>query len=301
MTPMSFGTIHPQSPRHQWTRIATSIGIVALLLLVNLPQLDRRANEYSNRLMQRALIAFAVARGVDSAISMAQGTEVALQPAGLGVTLTPGELLDPVNDMVEQLSNVLLWAAAVAGMQKLLLAISSWGWLTAALSLLLVIYGLGLWRRLPFPRPLSTALGVLLLVRLAVPGIALANEATYQMFLQRPYEESRQSLELAEAEVLRSADEVDDAGRGSAAPGQAAPAEPAVGGFLGRAQRWIAGAGAALDPRPHMRALKASAERAVEGAVQLIALFMLQTIVLPLLFIWLLQRVFFWILRPRQP
>jgi len=275
--------------------------VVALLALVNLPQLDRAANDYTDRLMQRALIAFAVARGVDSAISMAQGTEIALQPAGLGVTLTPGEILDPVNDMVEQLSDVLLWAAAIAGMHKLLLVVSGWIWLTAGLSLLLVIYGLGLWRRVPFPRPLATALGVLLLTRLAMPGLALANEATYRLFFEKPYEESSQLLQLAEMDVRRSADDVDDASRGATAPGQASPAEPVVSGFLGRAQAWITGAGAALDPRPHMRRLKAGAERAVEGAVQLIALFVLQTLVLPLLFLWAFKRTFFWIVRPRRP
>lgn len=291
------------SQRRQWVRITTSALLLTLLVLVNLPQLDRQATEYNNRLMERALIAFAVARGVDSAISMAQGTEIALQPAGLGVTLTPGELLDPVNDMVEQLSDVLLWAAAIAAMQKLLLVISSWGWLTAVLSLLLVGYTISLWRPLPFRRPLSTAVGVLLLARLAVPGIAFANEATYRLFLARPFDQSRQSLQSAETEVLRSAAEVDEASRGSGgAPGSppVTSAEPEVSGFLGRAQSWITGTRAALDPRPRMRALKASAERAVADAVQLIALFVLQTIILPLGFFWVLRRVFFWILRPRR-
>lgn len=39
---------------------------------------------------------------------MAQGTELSIEPMGVGVILTLGELLDPLNDLIEQFSNVLL-------------------------------------------------------------------------------------------------------------------------------------------------------------------------------------------------
>lgn len=46
---------------------------------------------------------------------MAQGTEVAVEPAGVGVIFTPGQILDPVNDLLEQFSNLMLAASVAFG------------------------------------------------------------------------------------------------------------------------------------------------------------------------------------------
>ena len=54
--------------------------------------LDVHAEAQVEAGLKRALIAFAVARGLNGVISVAQGTEVAIQPAGLGVVLAPGEI-----------------------------------------------------------------------------------------------------------------------------------------------------------------------------------------------------------------
>ena len=74
---------------------------------------------------QRALASFAVAKTLNAAISAAQGTEVAVQPVGVGITLTVGQVLDPLNDLVEQFASLMLAAAIAFGVQKVLLAISA--------------------------------------------------------------------------------------------------------------------------------------------------------------------------------
>src|SRR5688572_8008496 len=78
--------------------------------------MDTYAEEQVEAALQRALVAFAIARGLNMVISVAQGTEIAIQPAGVGVKLAPGELLDPVNDLIEQFSTVMLFAAASLGL-----------------------------------------------------------------------------------------------------------------------------------------------------------------------------------------
>ena len=60
----------------------------------------------------RALIGYAIARGLNGAISVAQGTEVAVQPAGIGLNFAPGEILDPINDLVERFSWIMMLAAS---------------------------------------------------------------------------------------------------------------------------------------------------------------------------------------------
>ena len=93
---------------------------------------DQRAAADYEQLFQRAFITFALARTLNGVISAVQGTEIALQPAGVGMTLTPGEILDPVNDLVERFSWIMLGATISLGIQNVLLDISAW-WAIQAL------------------------------------------------------------------------------------------------------------------------------------------------------------------------
>ena len=119
-------------------RIAGTVALFAVLALTATGAIDRRAQERSGAVFRYALITFAAARALDGAISLAQGTEIALQPAGVGVTVSAGELLDPVNDLVEQFSSLMLIATTSLGLQNMLLRVSQWWVLGALLGLLTV-------------------------------------------------------------------------------------------------------------------------------------------------------------------
>ena len=54
-------------------------------------------------------------------ISVVQGTQVSVQPGGVGVTFTPGQALDPINDLVEQFSLLMLGASVSFGVQLALI------------------------------------------------------------------------------------------------------------------------------------------------------------------------------------
>ncbi|HEC72775.1 MAG TPA: hypothetical protein ENI26_00190, partial [Methylophaga aminisulfidivorans] len=85
------------------------------------------------------LSVFALARGLNGVISVAQGTELSVEPMGVGVTLTPGQILDPLNDMVEQFSTVLLIASASLGIQKIVLFLGDNLIIKLTLSMLILI------------------------------------------------------------------------------------------------------------------------------------------------------------------
>ena len=65
---------------------------------------------------------------MNALISVAQGTEISAQPLGVGGTLAPGQLLDPLNDLVEQFSALMLAASIAFGIQKVLITIGAY-WL----------------------------------------------------------------------------------------------------------------------------------------------------------------------------
>jgi hypothetical protein len=258
---------------------------------------DSFANDQVEAALTRALLAFAIARGLNGVISVAQGTEVALEPAGVGVKLSPGEILDPVNDLVEQFSSVMLLASASLGLQKLLLIISAWRPLSVTISVLAATWAAaGLWRiraalqaSLDEPeqaatrhwaiarRWLNTLLLVLLALRFAVPLAALASEASYQVFLRPQYEQSSAALEQARTHLSTTA-------------AQIAPKAPPDASFSERAQRLLETAREALDVGQHLEALQRTAAEVTRHVVNLIAIFVLQTVLFPLLFLWLLVR-----------
>ena len=89
--------------------------LVAIVALAWAKPLDAIAETQVDAGLKRALTSFAVARVLNGIISVAQGTEIALTPGGIGANLTPGQILDPVNDLVEQFSELMLFASVAFG------------------------------------------------------------------------------------------------------------------------------------------------------------------------------------------
>ncbi|MCK4706979.1 MAG: hypothetical protein KAU21_00035, partial [Gammaproteobacteria bacterium] len=180
-------------------KILLSILFLALAITAIGGWLDNKGSEYAEATFKRALIAFGIAKGLNGVISVAQGTEVALQPAGIGVNFTPGQILDPVNDVIEQFSWIMLASTASVGVQKILLAISQWPWFSYSVVVLLLLAVVSYWYK-PLSnsswRPLlfKTML-VLVRLRFSVPLIAISSELTYVQFLSEQYASSTQELE----------------------------------------------------------------------------------------------------------
>ena len=116
-------------------RIVFAILIISATALAWWPALQAEGNATVESAFKRALITWAIARGLNGVISVAQGTEVAIQPAGVGVNFAPGEILDPVNDLVERFSWIMMLATSSLGVQQILLAMSGWQGLLLALTI----------------------------------------------------------------------------------------------------------------------------------------------------------------------
>lgn len=109
------------------TRLGTAgrLGVMFLVALVAavawIKPLEAPASETLDAAMKKAFITFATARALNGGISLLQSGQVSVQAVG-GVSFNPGEVLDPINDLVEQFSNVMLAATVALGIQKVLLA-----------------------------------------------------------------------------------------------------------------------------------------------------------------------------------
>jgi len=263
------------------------LSLVAILSLT--PFMDQRASADYEQLFQRAFITFALARTINGVISVVQGTEIALQPAGVGVTLTPGEILDPVNDLVERFSWIMLGATVSLGVQDVLLDISAW-WVIRALVIALATWllirlwypgqGSGLYRQL-----LKRVFLLLLLVRFAVPVMLIANDLVYQQFLETRYQQSTEIITRASTELEKLSAET-----------SAEKAEDADAGLLDSLSRVWSNTVDSVDLTGRLKYMKARAGELVEHLIQLSVVFILQTGLLPVAFLWfflqLVKRLF---------
>jgi hypothetical protein len=236
--------------------------------------LDAAATQQVDSGLKRALLSFASARALNALISAVQGTEVALEPAGVGVVFTPGQVLDPVNDLVEQFSDLMLAASVSFGVQRMLISIGAYWVVSLALSLAALGWALAYLRTRPVPGWLSRILVVLLMIRFAVPVVAIGSEKLFEKFMAADYSASQQAIDATSTRL------------GRLDPPPAAPAESQ--GMLDRMKGWWSQNG---DVKLRFEQLKQAAEHATENIIRLIVIFLLQTLVIPLLLLWILYGV----------
>ena len=253
--------------------------VLALVALSWSGLVENSAEQQHQKMLTRALVTFGVARSLNGAISVIQETEIALQPAGVGVALEPGQVLDPVNDLIERFSWVMLASAASSGVQRLLLEISLWPWMTLVLAVTALAW---LWANaVPATRSKRLLARRLLLiavfVRFAVPGVMLANDLSYRLFLEPVYNE-------ASAELTRTRDDLTQL--------QAETDRELAD------QGWWDRTAGTLRVRERLESYQALFSSLAEHVIDLVAVFVLQTILLPLLFLWALVRLWTSLWRP---
>lgn len=280
--------------REKWL---LSLLLLTLAALSSFSTVDRVAEAEYESLFQRALVTFALARTLNGVISAVQGTELALQPAGVGVTLTPGEILDPVNDLVERFSWIMLGSTLSLGVQQVLLDMGQWWGVRLVLAVLALAW---LWLRIrremaagrtqEAPGQLEAVLLRVLLItvfiRFAVPLAMIANEGLYSLFLEQQYIESAQLIETAGAEISRAG---------------TLPEEEIIEeedrGFFDSIGRSLDNTLDALDLERRVDVISERAGEVVENLIRLSVVFILQTGILPIAFLWIFLQLIKTLLR----
>lgn len=258
-------------------RVVLAAIAAVMLVAAWLPRLDVLATQQVDAGLKRALASFATARALNAVISVVQGTEVSVAPGGAGVVLTPGQVLDPVNDLVEKFSTLMLAASVSFGIQKVLIMIGG-SWMVAALLTLAVLARVLLYLRQLHPPPwLTSALVVLLMVRFAIPLVTLGSDALFQEFLVGDYQSSQQGIDSASGQIGKSE-----------SLGSVTTEANGDQGLVAKLKDWWS---RNADLGTRLEKLKQAAEQATDHIIRLIVIFLLQTLVIPLLLLWALYGV----------
>lgn len=273
-------------------KVIISLLLLMFLFLAHQRSLDAYAESYTEQGLSRALVTFAVSRSLNGVISVVQGTEVAVSPAGIGLNFAPGQILDPINDLIERFSWVVLASGTSLGIQRLLLEITSSTGVTWLLSALLLMTIISLW--LPKVTKddyaslitlLSKGFLLIIFLRFSIPVIAIANEVLYLNFSEQTYQQAQVSLESSASNLQNSTED----SSASATADENATSDNMD--FIGKVEEWFDRSDKSFDFEEQVAALKSEADNISQQVINMIVVFVMQTLILPLFFLWLMVRV----------
>jgi len=244
--------------------------------------IDKNADAYLDKTMKKALFTFAIVRGINAIISVIQDSDVAVSPAGVGITIAVGEILDPVNDLIERFSWVVLASTTSLGVQKILMNVASWLGFKVLLTLSMLIILVGLWAPQLFKsniRSVGYKLILLsILVRFCIPAVAIATDKIDGLFLDKKYTQATKTLETVSNEIKKD--------------------EVKVGGISGdenilsKVRTFFSSIKDIVNMEEKVQSIKDKISNYIEYIIDLIVIFILQTIIVPLIILWLLMKIF---------
>ena len=213
----------------RWRAMIFAAFVFALLALSFHGALDDFAREQVDATTTESISIYALARGINAAISLLQTSEV---KAPFLASIQVGALLDPVNDAVERLSSVMVWAIGSLFLQRIVLEIAAspvfkWTFLTLALAAMSALLLLGSQHsRDVLSRTLALSEGrlagfrgwmirafvVAAIVRFIVPAFVSISFLISQMILGAEIEKNHERLSSFSEQVAidTTADSVDD-------------------------------------------------------------------------------------------
>lgn len=252
--------------------------------------LDTSSKQYIDNAFNRALITFGIAKTLNGVISVAQGTEIAIQPAGIGINLTPGQILDPVNDLVERFSWIMLASTTSLGIQKIFLTMSVWPefnyFLTSFIALGLLVLFIKTQKYYQLRTFILRISLLLIILRFAVPFTGLANESIYRVFLENEYITSAKSLEST-AEQIGELNEKE----------QFNQPDVKKKSVWESAKAFYNSTSEMLDISKRIEKYKQAATETTHHVVNLIIVFIFQTIIIPLGFIFIIYKLLKYIIK----
>jgi hypothetical protein len=265
--------------------IAATVLAVALAWL---PVTDTVGQSHVDAAFKRALLGYALARGLNGVISVAQGTEVAIQPAGVGVNFTPGEILDPVNDLVERFSWIMMLASSSLGVQKVLLSMSAWQGLLVVIAFAGLVFSVcvAFTRLHAFRQVAQRVFLFVLLLRFMMPCISIANDWVYRTFLEADYVSASATLNEAQQAIGQINEQV------------TAERQDTPDTLMERARSLYDSALAQMDIDRRLDDYREAAESISESTIRLVVVFLMQTLVFPLLFLFVMMGLIRRLTRP---
>ena len=190
----------------QLEKLKQPILIIALLTISWWGAVDNLAAYVNGESIKDAAIIYGVARSINGVISLIQSAEL----GAIVGSIHPGELLDPINDLIERFSSVMAWSLSSLVLQKILLSVfNSYSFkiiFTICCALMLF------WRWLPVPKHVSTRAWSIFLViaslRFSIAIVCALTAAVDQSFIQKIEQTSLKTVQVFNSDISVGINEV---------------------------------------------------------------------------------------------
>jgi hypothetical protein len=277
--------------------IAAGLGLIIAISWMGF--IDSQSAAYIDSALKQALVTYGVARGVNAVVSVLQTIHL----FGLGV----GEVLDPINDLVERFSSAMELAIGSLFIQKILLEITSSLFFKFALTVSGGVLILALYVRTGINTLMISRVFIsLVFIRFSIAIVVLLNGMVSAAFVTDKIDADVAVVEKVEKSAPAPEPTAEDVAVQPATQTEPTPEGPATAGtetvqagdsekksWLGRlvekskevtakavvvvkekAKKW--------DPK----AMKEKIEKVVPQMLNLMALFLLKSLILPLVFLY---------------
>jgi len=105
--------------------IFISIAVFFLIFKPNLNFIDKKVDNFINLSLKETFISYAIIRSINAGVSVIKHSQIDIQPAGLGISIGAGEILDPIDDLTERVSNLLFIFIIIFGALKIIFNLST--------------------------------------------------------------------------------------------------------------------------------------------------------------------------------
>ncbi|MCD4720536.1 MAG: hypothetical protein K8S13_11860 [Desulfobacula sp.] len=188
--------------------LRTIVGILVAILLffssgLRLPFLDATADAYFREAITKSGLAYATCRIINASVSIVKDSSLQLEPAGVGISLAVGQALDPIDDMTERLSDVLVTAITSLGVQKLAYEISV-SLAPPIVSIFLFVLSILSWfendRLKSLQKTIMRFALLIIIARFCLPISSVANESIDKNFFNQQISDTSKELAVGFAE-----------------------------------------------------------------------------------------------------
>jgi hypothetical protein len=260
--------------QQNWNKLLIIVASFICLILALTFTFDTNSQKLLDDSFNQAVVVFASAKALNAVISLAQGTYLDLPFLDLAI----GEVLDPVNDLVEQFSLIVLAALTSLGIQKILISFVSSSSYNILLFIVVVIVNIWMFVSLKNTQKIRTItikLAILLLfLRFAVPLMSYTNDWVYTHVVKAQY-----NIEQLNENILQVKEEVNNVTVNTIEEK--------------KSQSLINKLSSAFDTQyfnDKIKEYEKAAEDSSKYIIELIIAFVFQTLFLPLIFLFVLYQ-----------
>ena len=183
----------------QLEKFTQPILIMALLIVSWWGAVDNLAAYVNGESIKDAAIIYGVARSINGVISLIQSAEI----SAIVGSVRPGELLDPMNDLIERFSSVMAWSLSSLVLQKVLLSVfSSYSFkviFTICCALMFVLKWLPL--SVHFAARAWSLFLIIASLRFSIAIVCALTAAVDQGFIQKIEQASLQTVQTFNSEI----------------------------------------------------------------------------------------------------